>query len=66
MELLYVQNAKMLNWQNAFGDSDLKAEISEGQEPSASGPTSFKTFPYYDLFYKMGLEAKESNGLSQM
>ena len=66
VKLLYIQNAKMLNWQNAIGDDSLKSEIVEGQKESLDPFTDFKGFPYYSTFTKIGLEPKESNALSQM
>ncbi|MCG8619855.1 MAG: hypothetical protein MI802_26845 [Desulfobacterales bacterium] len=66
VHLLYIQNAKMLNWQNRIGDKDLAEEIAKGQteEKDPSGP--FKNFPYYNTFFKIGLDPKESNSLAQM
>ncbi len=65
VKLLYIQNAKILNWQNNIGDATLKAEIEKGQNGGGNG-IAFKSFPYYNTFFKIGLEAKESNTLSQM
>jgi len=63
--LLYVQNARINNWQNNLGDPKLKNEIEAGQK--AEWPfDAFADFPYYSTFTKIGLEAKESNCLSQM
>jgi len=75
VEILYVQNAKILNWQNNIGDAELKAQIIAGQKQVTSTNTkekleatnnTFRNFPYYSTFYKIGLEPKESNALSQM
>ena len=66
VNVLYIQNAKMLNWQNKIGDSELQTAIANGQKSSAGELDDFKNFPYYSTFYKIGLEAKESNALSQM
>ena len=66
VDVLYVQNAKMLNWQNAIKDADLQREIVEGQSSSAGSFAAFKAFPNYNTFTKIGLEPKESNALSQM
>ncbi len=65
VKLLYIQNTKILNWQNNIGDAALKAEIVKGQNGGGNG-IAFKGFPYYNTFFKIGLEAKESNTLSQM
>jgi hypothetical protein len=98
VNMLYLQNAKMLDWQNSIGDKKLKDEILVGQGAQGTlrkifddvkegielyeraskdlnkeivaalkQPTkSFDGFPYYSTFFKIGLEAKESNALSQM
>ena len=65
VNIIYIQNAKILDWQNQIGDEKLKKEIVEGQE-SIDPFKSFKDFPYYGTASKIGLEAKESNALSQM
>ncbi len=72
VKLLYIQNACIMNWQNNIGDGDLKDQIVAGQkgkgieiEPDDK-KYDFKDFPYYSTFLKIGLEAKESNMLSQM
>jgi len=66
VHVLYVQNAKMLNWQNGIGDSTLKTDIAAGQEASAGNFADFKDFPNYSTIFKIGLLEKESNALSQM
>ncbi|MEJ2042819.1 MAG: hypothetical protein P8X74_08715 [Reinekea sp.] len=66
VHLLYIQNAKVLNWQNQIADEELRQAIAAGQESSADIFSEFKDFPYYNTFYKIGLSAKESNTLSQM
>ncbi len=104
VKMLYLQNAKMLDWQNGIGNEKLKSEILAGQVAESTSteiqedlkkifksakeastykgkleklnkniaaklkePTkSFDNFPYYSTFLKIGLEAKESNALSQM
>lgn len=66
VRMLYIQNAKIMNWQNNIGDEKLKNEIAKGQKGSIDPFESFKDFPYYSTFFKIGLEAKESNALSQM
>jgi hypothetical protein len=66
VNMIYIQNAKILNWQNAIGDDSLKKEIVDGQGGSINPFKSFKDFPYYGTATKIGLEAKESNTLSQM
>lgn len=66
VKLLYIQNAKMLNWQNAIGDESLKIKIANGQKRSAGAFDLFKDFPYYSTFTKIGLAPEESNALSQM
>ncbi len=63
--LFYVQNARINNWQNNLGDPKLKSEIEAGQKAEWPFDT-FANFPYYSTFTKIGLEAKESNCLSQM
>jgi hypothetical protein len=65
VNLLYVQNARINNWQNDIGDSELLKQIEDGQ--TSNWPFSdFADFPYYSTFTKIGLSAKESNCLSQM
>lgn len=66
VKMIYIQNAKMMHWQNEIVDEQLKNEIAEGQEESADPFKAFKDFPYYNTLFKIGLEAKESNALSQM
>jgi len=66
VNLFYVQNSKILNWQNRIGDPSLKDEIAKGQKRSIGPFADFKNFPYYSTSFKIGLEAKESNTLSQM
>lgn len=66
VNVIYIQNAKIMHWQNEIGDEELKKEIAEGQEESLDPFKAFKDFPYYSTFTKIGLEAKESNALSQM
>jgi hypothetical protein len=66
VDILYIQNAKMLDWQNLIGDKKLRDEIIEGQKHSIDLLESFEGFPNYSTFLKIGLEAKESNALSQM
>ncbi len=66
VNMLYIQNAKILNWQNKIGDTDLKNQIIEGQNESINPFKSFKDFPYYSTAFKIGLLQKESNALSQM
>ena len=66
IELLYIQNAKTLDWQNALNDQKLKSAIAAGQTGSKDPITDFKDFPNYNTFFKIGLTAKESNALSQM
>ncbi|MDY6855868.1 MAG: hypothetical protein SWO11_14400 [Thermodesulfobacteriota bacterium] len=66
VNIIYIQNAKIMNWQNKIGDEKLKSEIVEGQEKSTDIFKAFKDFPYYSTFFKIGLEAEESNTLSQM
>lgn len=68
--LLYVQNSRMLDWQAGLVDETLKAEILKAQDESFDFDfdidEDFKGFPYYSTGIKTGLEAKESNALSQM
>lgn len=66
IHLLYIQNAKMLNWQNQITDKSLAAEIAKGQSDDENPFGPFKNFPYYSTFFKIGLAPKESNALSQM
>ncbi|AOT08277.1 hypothetical protein S4054249_10675 [Pseudoalteromonas luteoviolacea] len=102
VEVLYIQNAKMLDWQNSLTDESLKSQIIAGQQAQSSFDSSmedaelfvearyslswdsdkaledktlsllknpakpFANFPYYSTFFKIGLEPKESNALSQM
>ena len=65
VNLLYVQNARINNWQNDIGDPALLKQIEDGQK--SNWPfADFADFPYYSTFTKIGLSAKESNCLSQM
>ena len=69
VEILYIQNTKILNWQNRIGDTKLKNEIIEGQKDAGNklDPNKdFDNFPYYNTEFKIGLIEKESNMLSQM
>lgn len=66
VNMLYIQNAKILNWQEMIGDENLQKEIAAGQNGSLDPFTPFKDFPNYNTFFKIGLTAKESNALSQM
>ncbi|MCJ8313223.1 MAG: hypothetical protein HRU38_13210 [Saccharospirillaceae bacterium] len=69
VEILYIQNTKILNWQNKIGDTKLKNEIIKGQKEAGNklDPNrAFDNFPYYNTEFKIGLTAKESNMLSQM
>lgn len=66
VNMMYIQNAKMLRWQNRIGDATLKHYIAQGQEKSNDPFIAFSNFPYYNTFSKIGLEPKESNTLSQM
>ena len=66
VNMLYIQNAKMLNWQNSISAADLLNEIVLGQGSSLDPFLPFKDFPNYSTFTKIGLSAKESNALSQM
>jgi len=68
VNVLYIQNARIMNWQNKIGDDNLKNEILEGQKASGviHSFKDFKGFPCYSTFTKIGLEPKESNALSQM
>lgn len=66
VKLLYIQNAKMLKWQDALTDENLKAQIKKGQSKDAGVFEGFKDFPYYSTFTKIGLKPQESNALSQM
>lgn len=65
VNVLYIQNAKMLNWQKKIGDPNLKDDIDKGQK-SLDPFADFANFPYYSTFTKIELKAKESNALSQM
>ncbi len=73
VEILYIQNAKILNWQNQIGDAELKAQIVKGQQQAILNTktldatnNTFRNFPYYATATKIGLLPKESNALSQM
>ncbi|MBI9090390.1 MAG: hypothetical protein JEZ12_14335 [Desulfobacterium sp.] len=66
IHILYIQNAKILNWQNQITDQTLASEINKGQNDEKDPLGPFKNFPYYSTFFKIGLAPKESNALSQM
>lgn len=66
VEVLYMQNVKILNWQNSLKDTSLQREIANGQKSNCNPLGEFENFPYYNTFFKIGLSPKESNSLSQM
>lgn len=66
VNVLFVQNAKMLDWQNAIQDEELCQEIEAGQDPMANTFQYFKNFPYFSTGTKVHLYPRESNCLSQM
>jgi hypothetical protein len=64
VELLWVQNARVNEWQDALTDPLLKQKISAGQ--AAGGATEFADFPYYSTGEKIHATAAETNALAQM
>lgn len=77
VSLLYVQNCVMNSWIDAIGDAKLKDQITEGASQHDSQVINevahdlnvfqdFHNFPYYNTFFKIHLEPKESASLAQM
>lgn len=66
VRMLYVQNAKMLHWQDKLEDTKLAQEIIKGQEGGKDPFAYFRDFPCFNTETKIRLHPKESNCISQM
>ena len=62
--VLWVQNARVNNWQEKISDPDLSAAILKGQKDG--GLAEFAEFPCYSTFLKIHQSAAETNTLAQM
>lgn len=67
INVLWIQNTRMYNWQDQIKDPVLKQKILEGQKHDGIIQIAeFANFPYYDTFQKINLNAAETNTLAQM
>jgi len=64
VNVLWVQNAQVNNWQNQITDATLKQKIQTGQKKGFLD--EFADFPYYSTFLKIHQTAAETNTLAQM
>ena len=64
VNVLWVQNAQVNNWQNQITDPTLKQKIQTGQKKGFLD--EFADFPYYSTFLKIHQTAAETNTLAQM
>ncbi|NOS89348.1 MAG: hypothetical protein HOP34_12590 [Methylococcaceae bacterium] len=64
VNLLWVQNAQVNNWQNQISDPVLRLKIKTGQ--TIGFLDEFADFPYYSTFLKIHQTAAETNTLAQM
>ncbi|MDD1635732.1 MAG: hypothetical protein LUQ06_05420, partial [Methylococcaceae bacterium] len=64
VNVLWVQNAQVNNWQNQITDATLKQKIQTGQKKGFLA--EFADFPYYSTFLKIHQTAAETNTLAQM
>ncbi len=64
VNVLWVQNALVNNWQNQITDATLKQKIQTGQKKGFLA--EFADFPYYSTFLKIHQTAAETNTLAQM
>ncbi len=67
INILWVQNARVKNWEDRIVDTKLKEKINKGQtdwDPAELG--EFSKFPYYSTFTKIYQTEAETNALAQM
>ena len=64
VNVLWVQNAQVNNWQNQITDATLLQKIQAGQKKGFL--EEFADFPYYNTFLKIHQTAAETNTLAQM
>lgn len=64
LTVLWVQNARVHDWQSGIADPALAGAIAHGQ--STGGLSDFADFPYYSTFTKVHQTAAETNALAQM
>ena len=62
--VLWVQNARVNDWQTKITDEPLSTAIAKGQ--SDGGLADFAGFPYYDTFTKIHQTPAETNTLAQL
>lgn len=62
--VIWVQNARVNQWQDQIPAGTLKDKIHNGQ--AQGGWTEFANFPYYSTFEKIHQTAAETNTLAQM
>jgi hypothetical protein len=76
VNMLWVQNAQVNNWQNLITDATLLQKIQAGQKMGFLDELDkldllgkldeFANFPYYNTFFKIHQTAAETNTLAQM
>jgi hypothetical protein len=67
INILWVQNAQVNNWQNKITDTALKQKIEAAQKDTYPlNLLEFSHFPYYSTFLKIHQTAAETNALAQM
>jgi hypothetical protein len=76
VNVLWVQNAQVNNWQNQITDATLLQKIQAGQKMDfivglekldlLDKLEEFANFPYYNTFFKIHQTAAETNTLAQM
>jgi hypothetical protein len=67
VNMLWVQNAQVNNWQNRITDETLLQKIQAGQKMDLLDKLDeFADFPYYSTFLKIHQTAAETNTLAQM
>lgn len=64
VNVLWVQNAQVNNWQKQVTDPALQQKITNGQQKG--GLSEFAGFPYYSTFKKIHQTPAETNTLAQM
>jgi hypothetical protein len=64
VNVLWVQNAQVNNWQKQVTDPALQQKITNGQQKG--GTSEFAGFPYYSTFKKIHQTPAETNTLAQM
>ncbi|MBM81438.1 MAG: hypothetical protein CMJ78_12725 [Planctomycetaceae bacterium] len=64
--VLWVQNARVNDWQNQITDTKLCEAIEEGQKQSGKSFAPFANFPYYNTMSKIHQTEAETNTLAQL